>query len=230
MALLSTTLFAKEKRMLIATDEEKRGGYLVAVSSEALRRAGYQVEIHYLPWKRALLDTMKGQYDMLLGAYYATDRIEKLAYSEPVGKVEVGLWALKDKNIRYDGNLIQLSKLRIGKTRGAAVSEAFDQAKFLQVEEVTEVGQNIKKLLANRLDAFVDKKITVQHILARDFKNDLHRIEFVYPPLRQDYFYNAFSKSRPGYQERVYEFNRALTAIHRDGTYDQLLVRYGASE
>lgn len=218
--------FVQARELLVATDYEKRGGYLEVVTMEALKRQGYQIKIEYMPWARALRLSMDfGAYDILLGAYLTRERQAKMAYSDPIGQAEHSLFALRLKKIRYT-SVSDLAPLSIGKIRDAAVSDAFDKANLPGIEEVTSIEQNIKKLQAGRIDAFVDKKRTTLHILQTQFADFADQVEAIEPPLQVDYFYNAFPKSRPDHQKLLADFNRGLRAIKKDGTYDAILKKH----
>lgn len=218
---------AQARELLITTDEEKQGGYLVEVTEEALKRVGYTASIQFGPWKRALLQTsMVGEYDVLLGAYHTEERAQTMAYSEPIGKVEVGLLALKESYIHY-ATLSDLTPYVIGRIRGAAVSKAFDEASYLQLEDVTRIEQNIQKLLVGRVELIVDKKQQLLSIIQTEYPDAMNKVEFLEPPLRTSFFYNAFPKNRPDALKHLEDFNRGLKAIQDDGTYAKILEKHG---
>jgi polar amino acid transport system substrate-binding protein len=73
----------------VVADEEKRGGYLVEIMAAAFKKVGYQAEFDYVPWARALNETIQGKYPVLLAAYYSDERARVMSYSEPIGSVEV---------------------------------------------------------------------------------------------------------------------------------------------
>src|SRR5262245_14883849 len=68
-------------------------GFDVDIVSEALRRIGWSADTTYMPWKRALEMTGRGDYDGLCSCSYAKDRQDKLLFSDELGAVSVGLFA-----------------------------------------------------------------------------------------------------------------------------------------
>ncbi|WP_169749014.1 transporter substrate-binding domain-containing protein [Gynuella sunshinyii] len=209
----------------MSTDAEKKDGYLVQVTSEAFKRSGYDLEVRYLPWKRALEESMTGKVDGLLGAYYTDERAEKLYYSEPVGEVVISFMALKESNIRYN-TLTDLKALEIGMVRGAVVNADFDQADYLNKIPVSTIEQNIQKLINNRVALIVDKQQQLQNIVENQYPDWVDKVEYLSPPLRVDYFYNAFFMAHPDGQKILTDFNKGLAEIRADGTYDQILQKY----
>jgi len=220
----SHVCFSQELTVSVVTDFEKEDGYLVKITEEAFRRVGYEVNVEYLPWKRALVMTMEqGRYDVLLGAYHTLERAEKMAYSEPIGWVEISILTKTSSSITYN-SIKDLEAYSIGHINGASVNPEFDQAakKYLKVEYVSNAEQNIEKLLRGRIDLLIDKKRNLQDIIERDYPADVEELEFLEPPLEVDYFYNAFPTSRAGYEQKLSDFNKGLQMMKEDGTLDRI--------
>ncbi|MCP5170248.1 MAG: transporter substrate-binding domain-containing protein [Hahellaceae bacterium] len=220
--------FSQEKMLTIAGDEEKRDGYLVQITSEAFKRAGYLPTFEFVPWSRALTKSMDGEYDVLLAAYYTEARAEKFLYSDPIGKAQVYLWQLKKRQITYQ-QLDDLKPYRIGHISQSKVSDAFDLAEreFLNIDYVFDTQTNIRKLLAGRIDLFVEKKQRVIQLLRNEFSEEQEKITFVEPPLNINFFHNCVSKILPGHQQIIDDFNRGLASIRQDGTEATILRQYG---
>jgi polar amino acid transport system substrate-binding protein len=214
--------YSQELTVSIVTDAEKKDGYLVEITEEAFRRVGYDVQIEYLPWKRALVMAMnQGRYDVLLGAYHTQERAQKMAYSEPIGRVEISILSKKFRGVTYE-TLKDLEPFVIGHINGATVNQSFDQAaqEYLNVEYVSDVQQNIEKLVRGRIDLVIDKKRNIQEIIEGEYAAFVDVLEFIEPPLEIDYFYNAFPKSRRGFQQKLKDFNRGLQMMKEDGTLE----------
>lgn len=210
----------------IAADEEKRGGALLEITRLALQRAGHSLRVSYLPWARALRESLDGQqYDLLLGVYYSAERAEKLHYSEPLARADLYLFGLRSRQLRYR-NLADLAPYRIGIIRGAIVNDVFSQASYLHLDEATDPASNVRKLLAGRIDLFIDQRRAIDHLLRSQFANQTSLIEAIEPPLQVHQFYNAFPKARPGAEQLRDDFNRGLRAIIADGSYSDIMRRY----
>jgi len=215
----------------VATDTEKEGGALVELTVTAFKRVGYRVHIQYLPWKRALEKGLAGDFDMILGAYYTREREQLLAYSHPIGKLELCLVKRKGENIQFS-SLADLKPYRIGHIRGAAVNSEFDRAAhtFLNIEYVSILEYNIRKLLNHRIDLLVDKKFMVQKIVRENYPDSIDKIEFLNPPLQYRAFYNAFPRSRSDSLQNLKLFNAALEELRADGTMDDIFRRHGLEQ
>lgn len=208
----------------LVTDPEKEGGFLVAVTQRAFERVGYQVSISYVPWARALRMVMTGEAEALLGAYHTAERAEHMAYTNPIGRAEVVLFALKDRGIRYQ-SLEDLRPYRLGTIIGATYTAEFDAADFLVKEPVSDFRLNLRKLLLGRVDLMVEKRSVVEHALATRFAGDAARIVALDRPLKSALFFNAFSRAVPGHERRVADFNAGLQAITADGTLAAIVAQ-----
>jgi len=65
------------------------GGFLSEITKEAMSRSGYNIQIEFLPWSRALLMIQTGEIDGLMGTYYTTERLISAAFTDSLGKTDV---------------------------------------------------------------------------------------------------------------------------------------------
>ena len=200
-------------------------GFLPEILVEAFDQVGYTVTVEFRPWARSLNDVKKGDKDILCGAYYTQEREEFLAYSQPIAEVQDVLFMKKGRNITYQ-QLTDLKPYKIGVVRGAAHGKEFDAADFLNKEEVTHSGQNIRKLLVDKIDLMAGPKDVIEFIIQRDYPLFVDKIVAVNPPLSTNKIYFGFSKKVAGYQELLKAFSKGLTLIKKDGSYDYLAEKH----
>ena len=108
--------------------------FFVEITREAFKRVGYDININWVPWKRAQELSFSGKYDALLGCYYTEERAKKLEYSAPVSSTEVVFFELKGRNITFS-SLRDLSPYTIGVVRGYANTDEFDASDYLKKVE-----------------------------------------------------------------------------------------------
>ncbi len=231
--LLETCLLASEKQITAVTEpwppymgpKLRDNGFLPEILVEAFDRVGYSVTVEFRPWARALNDVKKGDKDILLGAYYTQEREEFLAYSQPIAEVQDVLFMKEGRNITYQ-QLTDLKPYKIGVVRGAAHGKEFDAADFLNKEEVTHSGQNIRKLLVGKIDLMAGPRDVIKFIIKRDYPLFIDKIEVVNPPLNMNKIYFGFSKKVAGYQELLKAFSKGLELIKKDGTFYYLAEKH----
>lgn len=230
--LLSINTFSTGRKIVLATDPWEpyygdnmpRQGYISEIAKEAFRRSGYEVEIVFIPWKRALEDSKRGKYDGILGGFYTKERTEYFFYSEPVSEVNINFFARKGSKIKYT-KLKDLSGYKIGVTRGYKYSREFDNAEYIQKEEIISIEQNIKKLIHGRIDLFIASKEVVLWTLKSslpDFKNDIELLE---PSYITNDLYILISRKVQDSSALIYDFNKGFDSMVEDGTLDKIIEK-----
>lgn len=203
-------------------------GFLPELLKEALARSGKNVESTFIPWARAVKDVQEGNADVLLGAYYTTEREAFLAFSTPIAEVQDVLLSMKGRNITYQ-TLADLKPYSIGVVRGAAHGDVFDAADFLRKEEVTHREQNIDKLINGRVDLIAGPKDVMLYLIKKDYPLHADQIEVIYPPLNDNKLYLGFSKLAPQQQDSLSAFEHGLSLLKQDGTFQQLADKHGVT-
>jgi polar amino acid transport system substrate-binding protein len=224
LALLRPAL-ASAREVEAVADYEKQDGALVEIVRTALQRAGHHLTVHYMPWARALVEAQEGHADLLLGAYYTAERARSMAYSQPIGQLDISLLTLKKYHIRYS-KLEDLKPYYIGVIRDAAVSPAFDHADFLNKEAVPDIEQNLAKLQLGRIELIAYKKDLLAAMIAARYPSERDQFEFLEPPLASNPMYCAFPMQKPGYRALLSDFNQGLEQIRQDGSYQRIVQKY----
>ena len=154
-----------EKTIHLATSEREpyigvnlpNNGYVYELVSEAFKRVGYDVEISFYPWARAVRNVEKGQLHGLLPVYYDESLAGDLVFSDPFPGGKIGLLKKKTTKVTYpvDPGSNQTEALRslwdftFGVVRGSVNTPEFDAADFLKKDFVTTDMQNLlKKIVA----------------------------------------------------------------------------------
>lgn len=224
-ALVSLSMAAANaKTITFVTDKEKDGGFLIEVTRAAFAKVGHEIKIEYRPWARALGNVMNGTSEALLGVYYTAERAEAMLYTDLIGRSDMVFFKLKTTQIVYD-KLEDLKPYSVGTIIGAAYTPEFDSAQFFRKEAVSDHIQNIRKLLGGRFELFVEKKFVVLNTLKTQFPEDYARVDYLPKPLRENVYYNAFSRQYPDYEKTVADFNKGLKMIIDDGTFDAIMKK-----
>lgn len=108
-------------------------GFHSEITIEAFKRVGYEVEVSFHPWARALDMAMNGKVDCLLTVYHTDEREDTLYFSDTVTTANVVLWKRVDSDIPDSINsLHNLKDFRIVYLRGGSVTPEFT-GKFIPV-------------------------------------------------------------------------------------------------
>ena len=232
--ITNTTLLASEKQITAAATlwppymglRLKDKGFLPEILGQAFNQVNITVSVEFMPWEKALNDVKNGKKDILCGVYYTSEREEFLAYSYPIAEAQDALFMKKGRNITYR-QLTDLKPYKIGVLTGAAHGKDFDAADFLNKEEVKEYGQNIRKLLIDKIDLMAGPRDVLNFIIKRDYPQFVEKIVVVNPPLSTNKIYLGFSKKVPEHQALLKAFAEGLKLLKNDGTYYYLAKKHG---
>lgn len=217
-------------------EELSHGGIFSEIVTAAYARKGYTVRYTDMPWARVLETVKDGDLDAAACAYYTEERNETYFFSDPVmqGGALV-LYKKKGTDITAWKTMEDLRGYRIGVLRGSAYTSEFDQADFLEKEAASSELFNLKKLLAGRLDlVLMDPAVAnyfIRQYLTDQEEFDTDEFDTVSPPLNEGQsVYLMFSRAIPDIQIKIQALNEGLKEIREDGTYNDILQKYGLSK
>ncbi|MGB1238329.1 MAG: substrate-binding periplasmic protein [Pseudomonadales bacterium] len=206
----------------------EQGGFLVALTQRVFSNAGYEVEIKFMPWNRAVEGAKRGIYDGLLGAYYTAERAKRYVYSSALAQEHTVLVARTALNVKYR-EIEDLRGYKIGVRRGAIHSEAFDSATYLDRQYSNSADQNIRKLFFDRLDMIVTGQTQFNAIIDQSYNQWRSYVTVLSPPLKVNQIYLTIGRQRGDHKTLINAFNDALTAFKRSGEFAALQREFGLS-
>jgi polar amino acid transport system substrate-binding protein len=204
-------------------------GWIAEVATAALEAQGYQVEITFVPWTKAVAETKEGKKDALLGAYYTEERADSYYFSAPLAQVRTGLFKRKDANISFK-ELTELKKYKIGVVEGYATSKEFDSADYLTKIPVTNLDMGLKMLFEQTIDLMADSDVVgnfrLENFLERKQPGISSLIEFIQPVLAMNKIYVAISKKAPDADLKLIDFNQGLRKIYINGAFRKIKTKH----
>ncbi len=214
-------------------DQELPGkGFLTQLTKAAFEAAGYEPEVRFAPWARALHEVAHGHRDVLMGLFHSEEREELYRYSSPVYEVEVGLVVRQDFEREAYSSIEELAGYRIGVGRGFANSPDFDRAVddgTLNVYVATDHATQIPMLFADRLDMIAGTVDAIMHAAQRAGR-DRSELRVLEPPLKVHNIHIGVSRVIDDSERIRDDFNRGLATIRENGLYDQIMASYLAGE
>lgn len=131
------------------------GGYVSTLLRAAFAASDYQIQLTFLPWKRALQDTERGLYDAT--AFWAADpaRDRRFLASSPVVREKLVFFRASSQPCIIWSELQDLAGQHIGATLGYTYLPEFwalAEAQTLKVEVERSDLLNLLKLRKRRLD------------------------------------------------------------------------------
>jgi len=211
----------------------EQNGWFWEICQAALESQGYSVSITFSPWARALKEARDGRYDAITPIYRTVEREQWFLYSQSIESIRTGFFKLSTRpDIGFSGDLTEMKSYSIGVGRGYSVSDAFDQADFLDKHEVVSTSVSLKMLWNNRLDLIVGdeqvERFTLDQINQQPaFTGIKAGVVFIEPPLQTRTLHLAISKNATDYAVKMADFNRGLQHIRDTGEYQRILERHG---
>lgn len=210
-------------------------GYVYEIVTEAFKSVGYQVEVRFVPWARAVDEGETGQVDGIFPEYMDEGRLALFVYSASYPGGPLGFLARKDSKITIPGDLQKeqtktlqgMKQYTYGVVRDYINTKEFDNASFLKKDVADNDEQNIRKLQAKRTDLIVVDKFVAQYLIKAKFPQASSELEFLEPPLEVKPLYVLFSKKTPGAEQKVKDFNEGLAKLQKAGTIKAILKKYG---
>lgn len=202
------------------------GGVAVHLVRTALARAGYASEYVEAPWARVLHGVRGGEYDLVVDAWYSTEREAFGEFSQPYLTNRVRLLKRRGSPITF-ARLADLYAYRIAVVRGYSYSPEFDDDAQLQRVPVVSFANAALMLQAGRVDLALEDEITARHQFAGELKDLRGQLEFLPVPLAEKGLHILVSLRNPKHAQIVAAFDEAIRAMHADGSYDALLREHG---
>lgn len=219
---------------LVYTMNDEVYGALVDVVREGLSRIGHKTQITIMPWSRAMASVRYGDADAIFYAIWTEERSEYLHYpDEPLWEERTVAVQLVNAPVSLDADLTNADNVRLGVGRGYYYGPHLEKLlkgkAFASVEAVVNAENNLNKLLAGRIDAFLTDYLNALKLL-RDHAVGM-RLEIVSDMdgkpaiLDSSQSFLAFSREVMS-GDMARRFSQALSEMKRDGTYEMIMARY----
>lgn len=205
--------------------ELEDNGFISEIIVEAFNRGGYETELRFLPWKRALKATQDGTHDGLFTIWHRPEREEWFLFSDPLPANELVFFKQADRDIAFS-SYDELKPYQIGVVLGYAPPPGFADAD-LKTAEAKDDEQNLRKLLKGRVDLVLIDKILAQHIINTTLPEAQSKLEWIDPPAHVDIQYLVVSKAVEDHETIMAAFNKALAGMQDDGVLEEIMAKHG---
>jgi polar amino acid transport system substrate-binding protein len=202
------------------------GGATTDVVRAAFEKAGYEVEVEYRPWKRAIDMAAKGTDEVIayFPGYHCHHR-EGFVASEPLGNGPLGFAEHVDTPMTWE-SLDDLGdqQLKIGTVLGYANTDEFDAkvgTGYILAIPSNDDLTNLKKLVRKRIDAVVIDKLVLEYMKATEasLKGKADMLQFNARPLEDKTLYLCFRGDEEGNALKD-TFNAGLEQIDSEKIVD----------
>ena len=215
--------------------EGRAAGRNVDIVRTVLGKMGYDFEIRFLPWQRALMMVKTGEADGIIDVAWNSERAKYLHYPEETLYVEQWYgFKLKSSPLSLDRKLGNAGAIRLGVTRGfeygGIIQEAINGKWFKAIQVVHNNELNLTKLVGNRFDMFIGVKLTILSLAKEMGLQD--RIEIIKMTGTDQDFLLSASKTYLGFSKKTMkkelaeEFSKVLSSIKTEGIVREIEEKY----
>jgi polar amino acid transport system substrate-binding protein len=208
-----------------------RGGATTAVVDAALEAIGYDSDVRFLPWKRAIAMAKDDEKVVAYFPGYHCRHVDGFTASEPIGNGPLGFAEHVDARVSWESiDEIGERKLAVGTVLGYANTDEFDEKAgtgWIRAIPAPDDLTNLRKLLRQRIDLAVIDKFVLSYLLATEpsLKADADQLAFNDKPLEEKTLHLCFNDDEKGRALRD-RFNEGLAQVDIEDIVD----RYFADE
>jgi polar amino acid transport system substrate-binding protein len=200
-------------------------GLAMELVSHVFKRAGYTPQINFEVWPRAMEGVSVGLFDALAAAWYTESRASEYLYSDPYLSANLILLKLRANRSRYS-DMSQLAGRRLGTQVDFAYGIDFDAIPGLKLFPENHAIQNLLGLLNGSVDAVIGDQRTLAMQLNVYLPNDIQKFEVVDISLPSRDRHVAASREIKSEDKLIADFNRALAAARKDGSYAAIVDKW----
>jgi len=225
-------LHAQQSDIKIFTSEippfayKAEDGEITGIATEVVRkimhRIGHTGNIIVEPWKRVLVNSEQGRLSYPVSRTPDREKQYRWKWIGPILSQRYTLTVLAS-NAQVFNTIDDFKKMRIGVIRGAPSETRLAKLGFLQIDDVTAEDQNLKKLIAGRIDAWYATDLITQGVV-KQLGIDKSLIKTAFSEERIDIYIVA----APDVDDKVVGlWQKALDEIKSDGTFLEIMKKYG---
>ncbi len=201
-------------------------GPVTEITRRVLNKLGYQVNVTFVPWKRAIEHTKQGHYDAVLGAYFSNERSAFFWRSDAVASSHVVLFSHSD-NYRETPDLSAIYGHSVCVINGYYYSDEFTSSRLFSKVKSNSLKHCFERLIARRVDYVAADKLVGQALLEKQFPADKSRLTTLPIIISQQTIHILWSKKIPGSFRLNESFNRTLQELKKSSEIAPIWQKHG---
>jgi polar amino acid transport system substrate-binding protein len=209
-------------------------GYMIEIAKAILEPSGYAVDYETMPWKRALEEVRAGNVHCAVGAYQE-DAPDFIFPNEEMGIDETHFYTTQESSWNFSG-IESLQHVQLGYVGGYGYGDPLDsylkdpanQSRIQALNADNALEQNIKKLLAGRIQATIESKMVMAAKLSDMGLGD--NIRSAGALGNQSKMYIACSPKKSESKRITEMLGQGIIKMRTNGSLKPILEKYGISD
>lgn len=209
--------------------EKTSSGEIIGIGADIIhlmeQRLGYDIEISFVPFKRALKMMENGSADGLIGPYKSVNREQYMHYTQQhIYEDQIYFYGKKESEIQWGGDFSLLKGQAVAVVLGWFLGAEFERHRnSFVISDVVNLEAGFKMLMADRVDLILAYPAAVDRVeKSLDIDN---KIKLLPPAVTINKGYFAFSKIKAN-KEFVEQFDSQLSLMAKSGELHELVKKY----
>lgn len=206
-------------------------GLVANLVTTVLSRAGYQVEMSFMPWHRVSESLISGELDMSIASWYNETRAKELQFTDAYLQNNLVIVKRKDDKLNFNSPVgfkenITNRGYRLGIFKDYGYGSFFSEvAPLVHLDYFKYDAQMLRSVANKKTDLALIDSWTAEQSLANQ-NNIAKHLELLPTPVISQNLHATISLKRNDHKEISEAFNKTLKAMKEDGSYQQILQRY----
>jgi len=210
-----------------------RPGYMIEIAQNILNKNGHSLDYRLAPWKRSILEVRRGSVDCVVGAH-KPDAEDFVFPKNSWGEATFKFYTTAKSSWNYQ-SISQLNTVKLGAISAYSYGPELDRyikgSKHPSVQLTTgekALEQNIRKLLANRIDTVIAHELVMSaQLKTLNISSDIKSagaLEFT------ELMYIACSPNKESSKKYIQLFSDGIVELRKNGELKQILQKYGIED
>ena len=206
-------------------------GLAVDLVTQVMKRAGYEVEMEFMPWQRVSEGLENGKVDLSVASWFSETRALESQFTEAY--LVNDLMIVKRKNDPLTFNSVAEFKqgvdkkgYRLGAMKDFGYGNVFNEiAPLVSLNQYKYCNLMMRDVASKNTDiALIDHWTALSSM--RSKKNIADHLEITQTPLISRNLHATISHRNSQHKEISINFNQALNAMKADGSYNKILEQH----
>ena len=204
-------------------------GPITEITRQVLAKLGYQLNVSFIPWKRAIEHTKKGVYHAVLGGYYNKQREKFFWYSEAIASVDLILFTHKSNN-NPASDVNALSNKTVCVINGYYYGEKFQRNESIVKIKSNTLAHCFQRLISKRTEYVAVNKLVGVTLLEKEFPDYKQHLSITDTIISHEDVYILWSQKIPDNLQLNNEFNQVLQELKETGELKKIWLQFGFNE
>jgi ABC-type transporter MlaC component/ABC-type amino acid transport substrate-binding protein len=206
-------------------------GLAVNLVTAVFARAGYQIEMQFMPWQRVAEGLSNGDVDLSVASWHSPTRAQEALYTAPYLTNELVIVKRKLDLLNFTNNqefkdYVSQKSYRLGVFKEFGYGEQFDEiAPLVSLNYYKYCKSMLRDVATKSTDIALIDHWTAENSLLKS-KNIADHLEVIPTPLISRSLHTTISLKRNDRDIIASAFNQALKEMKDDGSYDKILTHH----